>query len=60
VSISAGDQNPVPISSGAAPGYAGVTLTKFQIPAAMAGRGTVQVTVNVNGASSNAVMLPIQ
>jgi len=26
----------------------------------MAGRGTVQVTVNVNGASSNAVMLPIQ
>jgi uncharacterized protein (TIGR03437 family) len=60
VSISAGNQNPAPIWVGAAPGFAGITLTKFQVPAAMAGGGTVQVTVSVNGASSNTVMLPIQ
>jgi uncharacterized protein (TIGR03437 family) len=60
VSISAGDQNPATIWSGAAPGFAGITLTTFQVPAAMAGSGTVQVTVNVNGASSNSVMLPIR
>jgi uncharacterized protein (TIGR03437 family) len=60
VTISAGDQSPLPSWSGAAPGFAGITLTKFQIPAGMAGSGMVQVSVNVNGASSNSVMLPIQ
>ena len=60
VSVSAGGQNLTPTWSGAAPGFAGITLTNIQIPAAMAGSGTVQVSVNVNGASSNAVMLPIQ
>jgi len=60
VSVSAGGQTAAPIWAGAAPGFAGITLTTFQIPAAMTGSGTVQVTVNVNGATSNAVMLPIQ
>jgi uncharacterized protein (TIGR03437 family) len=60
VSISAGNQNPSPIWSGAAPGLTGITLTKFQIPAAMAGSGTVPLSVSINGANSNAVMLPIQ
>ena len=60
VSVNAGDQNLTPAWAGAAPGFAGITLTRFQIPTAMAGSGTIQVSVNVNGASSNAVMLPIQ
>jgi uncharacterized protein (TIGR03437 family) len=60
VSVSAGGQTAAPVWTGAAPGFAGITLTTFQIPATMAGGGTVQVTVSVNGATSNAVMLPIQ
>jgi uncharacterized protein (TIGR03437 family) len=60
VSISLGGQSPTPTWTGAASGFAGVTATQFQIPATMAGSGTVQVSVSVNGATSNAVMLPIQ
>jgi uncharacterized protein (TIGR03437 family) len=60
VSISVGGQNPAPTWSGAAPGYAGVAMTTFQVPASMAGGGAVQVTVSVNNATSNAVILPIQ
>jgi len=60
VSISLGGQNPAPAWTGAAAGYAGVDKTTFQIPASLAGSGTIQVTVSVNNANSNSVMLPIQ
>jgi uncharacterized protein (TIGR03437 family) len=60
VSISVGNQNPTPTWSGAAPGYAGVSMTKFQVPPTLAGSGTVQLTVSVNSANSNTVMLPVQ
>ena len=60
VSIIAGDQNPPLIWAGAAPGFSGITITKFRVPTAMSGAGTVQVNVSVNGASSNSVVLPIQ
>jgi hypothetical protein len=35
-------------------------MTTFQVPPGMAGSGTVQLTVSVNSASSNTVMLPVQ
>jgi len=60
VSISLGNQNPTPTWTGAAPGYAGVTMTTFQVPPTLAGSGAVQLTVSVNSANSNTVMLPIQ
>jgi uncharacterized protein (TIGR03437 family) len=60
VSISLGNQNPTPTWSGAAPGYAGVSMTTFQVPPTLAGSGTNQLTVTVNNANSNSVMLPIQ
>jgi len=60
VSISLGNQNPTPTWSGAAPGYTGVAMTTFQVPPSMAGSGTVQLTVSVNSASSNTVILPVQ
>jgi uncharacterized protein (TIGR03437 family) len=60
VSISLGNQNPTPTWSGAAPGYAGVSMTTFQVPPTLAGSGTVQLMVGVNSANSNTVMLPIQ
>jgi len=60
VSISAGDQSPTAAFVGAAPGYSGVTLMKFKIPDGMPGETTVPVSVTVNGASSNTVMLPLQ
>ncbi|HXA66483.1 MAG TPA: IPT/TIG domain-containing protein [Bryobacteraceae bacterium] len=60
VSISLGNQNPTPTWSGAAPGYTGVAMTTFQVPPTMAGSGMVQLTVSVNSANSNTVMLPVQ
>ena len=60
VSISVGNQNPTPTFSGAAPGYAGVSMTTFQVPPTLAGSGTVPLTVSVNSANSNTVMLPVQ
>jgi uncharacterized protein (TIGR03437 family) len=60
VSIIAGDQNPTTVWVGAAPGFAGITITKFRVPSGMAGSGSVDVAVSVNGASSNSVVLPIR
>jgi uncharacterized protein (TIGR03437 family) len=57
--ISAGGQTPATSFVGAAPGYSGVTLTKFQVPDGMPSGATVPVTVNVNGVASNTVMLPL-
>ena len=60
VIINVGNQNPAPTWSGAAPGFSGVAMTTFQVPASIAGSGAVQVTVTVNNITSNAVMLPMQ
>jgi uncharacterized protein (TIGR03437 family) len=60
VSISAGTQSPSPAWVGAAPGYSGITATKFTVPTGMPVGTTVPVSVNVNGVASNTVMLPLQ
>ena len=60
VTVSTGDQNPVPSWSGAAPGFTGVVSTSFQVPSGLASGTNVPLTITVNGASSNTVMLPVQ
>ena len=60
VSVSLGDQNPVPTWTGAAPGFTGLAVTKFQVPDGMSGGTNVPVKVTVNGVDSNTVMLPVQ
>lgn len=60
VIITTADQNPVPSWSGAAAGFTGVVSTSFQVPNGLPGGTAVPLTVTVNGASSNTVMLPVQ
>jgi uncharacterized protein (TIGR03437 family) len=60
VSISAGNQNPSTVWSGAAPGYTGLALTKFQVPSAASGQAGLPVTITVNGVKSNVVVLPVE
>ncbi|HEY6392031.1 MAG TPA: hypothetical protein VIX89_12180 [Bryobacteraceae bacterium] len=60
VNLSTGDQVTSTMWSGAAPGYTGLTLTKFKVPDSMQSGATVPVKVTVNGADSNTVMVPIQ
>jgi uncharacterized protein (TIGR03437 family) len=60
VTISTADQNPVPSWSGAASGYTGVVSTAFQVPSGLPSGTAVPLTVTVNGAASNTVMLPVQ
>jgi uncharacterized protein (TIGR03437 family) len=59
VSIAAGSHAPNTMWVGAAPGYTGLALTKFQVPHGMATGTNVPITVSVNGVKSNAVMLPL-
>jgi len=58
--IAVGGLNPTPIFSGAAVGFTGVAATKFQITADMPSGSSLQLTVTVNGVTSNTVLLPIQ
>jgi uncharacterized protein (TIGR03437 family) len=60
VTISVADQTPATISSNAAAGYTGLTITQFQVPDGLASGSNVPLKVNVNGVDSNTVMLPIQ
>jgi uncharacterized protein (TIGR03437 family) len=60
VSLATGDQVMSIMSSIAAPGYTGLTVTKFKVPDNMDSGATVPVKVIVNGAASNTVMVPIQ
>lgn len=60
VSVSAGGQTPSNVWSGAAPGFTGLTVTKFTVPDGLPSGTMVPVNVSVNGASSNTVMLPLQ
>jgi uncharacterized protein (TIGR03437 family) len=60
VNLSTGDQVMSTMWSGAAPGYTGITLTKFKVPDGIESGATVPVKVTVNGANSNTVMVPIR
>jgi len=58
VSVSIAGQHPNNASAGAAPGYTGLDLVKFEVPNGLPA-GTVPVTVSVNNATSNVVQLPV-
>ncbi len=58
--ISAADHSPVPTWTGAAPGYTGVAVTKFQVPDGMTPASNITLKVSVNGVDSNTVVLPLQ
>jgi len=60
VSLSVGGQTVVPQSVTAAPGYTGMTVTEFQVPAGLPGGAPATVTVTINGVDSNPVLLPLQ
>ena len=60
ITVTAGGMDPSPTWAGAAPGYAGITLTQFQVPTGMPSGSSVQLKVTVNGTDSNTVMLPLQ
>jgi uncharacterized protein (TIGR03437 family) len=51
--------NKVTSKSTAAPGFAGVVTTQFQVPSGLAGT-SASLLVTINGVDSNTVMLPIQ
>jgi|SRR5579871_223883 len=59
VKITAGAHSPATIWAGAAPGYTGLALTKFELPSGSSGP-TLPVTISVNGAKSNTVNLPVE
>lgn len=59
VTVEAGEHTPSTIWAGAAPGYTGLDLTKFEVPAGVAS-GTLPVSVTVNGVKSNVVTLPVE
>jgi len=47
-------------TSTAAPNFAGVVSTQFQVPAGLPSGTSVPVLVTINGVDSNTVLLPIQ
>jgi uncharacterized protein (TIGR03437 family) len=60
VSISLGSFQPTPTFSGAAPDKIGMEVTSFRITPDLPSATTLQLTVTVNGQTSNAVELPLQ
>jgi uncharacterized protein (TIGR03437 family) len=59
VKITAGTHSPTTVWAGAAPGYTGLALAKFEVPTG-ATAATLPVTISVNGVKSNTVMLPVE
>jgi uncharacterized protein (TIGR03437 family) len=59
VTLSVDGVNPTSTST-AAPGFTGVVVTKFQVPTGLPSGTSVPVLVNINGVSSNTVMLPLK
>ncbi|MBI3280041.1 MAG: hypothetical protein HYZ57_09395 [Acidobacteria bacterium] len=57
--ISANDLRLQPLWSGPAPGFIGVSATRFRVPADLPA-GLAELRVDVNGTSSNTVALPIE
>lgn len=60
VDVMVGDSHVQPVWAGGAPGFAGTVITKIKITDDMPSASTVPVIVNVNGKTSNSVLLPIQ
>lgn len=60
VQVNAADQQLQPVWTGAAPGYVGTTITKLKIDDSIPATTNVEVTVSVNGKSSNKVLLPVE
>ena len=58
VIISAGDTRPDTVWAGAAVGYTGVAAVKFKIAPDLPS-GTVNLKIQINGQSSNTVLLPV-
>jgi uncharacterized protein (TIGR03437 family) len=46
--------------AGAAPGYTGLALIKFQVPSGTPAGASMPITISVNGVKSNVVMLPVE
>jgi uncharacterized protein (TIGR03437 family) len=59
VEVTAGGITLLPDWSGGAPGFAGMTATRFRVPD-YASSTAVDLTVKVNGKLSNSVVLPVQ
>jgi uncharacterized protein (TIGR03437 family) len=57
VTCTIGGQNATVLYGGAAPGFPGLDQVNVQIPAALAGAGSVNVVVTVDGQASNPVTL---
>jgi hypothetical protein len=57
VTCTIGGQNATVLYAGAAPGFPGLDQVNVQIPAALAGAGSVNVVVTVDGQASNPVTL---
>jgi len=60
LSISLGSFQPTPTFSGAASDKIGMEVTRFQITPDLPSATTLQLTITVNGQTSNAVQLPLQ
>ena len=60
VTISAGGHFPSSIWAGAAAGYTGLAVTKFQVPHDVQPGTTIPLQISVNGHKSNIVMLPVE
>jgi uncharacterized protein (TIGR03437 family) len=60
VTIQLGDSfNPVPVFSGASPDYIGMEITKFQITPDLPSGTMLDLSITVNGRTSNTVKLPL-
>lgn len=60
LSISLGSFEPTPTFSGAAPDKIGMEVTSFRITPDLPSATMLQLTVTINGQTSNAVQLPLQ
>jgi uncharacterized protein (TIGR03437 family) len=60
LAISLGPLQPQSDWAGASQGYTGVSVTRFKITDDMPGASTLELTITVNGKTSNTVLLPIQ
>ena len=58
VELRIAEQTLAPEWAGAAPGFTGVTAVRFRVPEGL--QGTVPLSVTINGASSNMVLLPLE
>ena len=60
VQVTVGTSTIVPVSSNAAAGYVGYTVTRFRVTPDMPTGTNAAVNVQVNGQQSNTVLLPLQ